>query len=168
MLVRNLFFLPPQISRTLGRLESVATFTEFVKAFSVFGAEMVELAHITGKSQISAPIPFFSTFPLRKRFRFYLFAFPTDDAIHPKSVMRVSVTQILSRRRDWSLLLPLARTRRLRLSKRRNFVRKAESNADALVNSIIVWRRFTLAFITFERDAAGKDEIPGEYNVTEP
>jgi hypothetical protein len=38
-----------QISRTLGRLESVATFTEFVKAFSVFGAEMVELAHITGK-----------------------------------------------------------------------------------------------------------------------
>lgn len=39
-----------QISRTLGRLESVATFTEFVKAFSVFGAEMVELAHITGKN----------------------------------------------------------------------------------------------------------------------
>jgi hypothetical protein len=39
-----------QISRTLGRLESVATFTEFVKAFSVFGAEMVELAHITGKA----------------------------------------------------------------------------------------------------------------------
>lgn len=38
----------PQIARTLGRLESVATFTEFVKAFSVFGAEMVELAHITG------------------------------------------------------------------------------------------------------------------------
>lgn len=27
----------------------MATFTEFVKAFSVFGAEMVELAHITGK-----------------------------------------------------------------------------------------------------------------------
>lgn len=37
-----------QVSRTLGRLESVANFTEFVKAFSVFGAEMVELAHITG------------------------------------------------------------------------------------------------------------------------
>jgi hypothetical protein len=30
----------------------VATFTEFVKAFSVFGAEMVELAHITGKFKI--------------------------------------------------------------------------------------------------------------------
>lgn len=43
-------FPPLQISRTLGRLESVATFTEFVKAFSVFGAEMVELAHITGKA----------------------------------------------------------------------------------------------------------------------
>ena len=41
-----------QISRTLGRLESVATFTEFVKAFSVFGAEMVELAHITGKFEV--------------------------------------------------------------------------------------------------------------------
>lgn len=42
------FPLSFQISRTLGRLESVATFTEFVKAFSVFGAEMVELAHNTG------------------------------------------------------------------------------------------------------------------------
>jgi hypothetical protein len=42
--------ISPQISRTLGRLESVATFTEFVKAFSVFGSEMVELAHITGKT----------------------------------------------------------------------------------------------------------------------
>lgn len=39
-----------QVAKTLGRLESVANFTEFVKAFSVFGAEMVELAHVTGKS----------------------------------------------------------------------------------------------------------------------
>lgn len=36
-----------QIPKTLSRLESVANFTEFVKAFSVFGAEMVELAHVT-------------------------------------------------------------------------------------------------------------------------
>lgn len=41
--------LPFQIPKTLSRLESVANFTEFVKAFSVFGAEMVELAHVTCK-----------------------------------------------------------------------------------------------------------------------
>lgn len=51
-------FISLQISRTLGRLESVATFTEFVKAFSVFGAEMVELAHITGKKPKSFPFRF--------------------------------------------------------------------------------------------------------------
>lgn len=38
-----------QVERTLGRLEQVANFSEFVKAFSVFGAEMVELAHVTGR-----------------------------------------------------------------------------------------------------------------------
>lgn len=38
-----------QVERTLGRLEQVANFSEFVKAFSVFGAEMVELAHVTGE-----------------------------------------------------------------------------------------------------------------------
>lgn len=40
-----------QVARSLGRLESVANFTEFVKAFSQFGAEMVELAHLTGNRQ---------------------------------------------------------------------------------------------------------------------
>ena len=40
-----------QVARSLGRLESVSNFTEFVKAFSVFGAEMVELAHVTGERQ---------------------------------------------------------------------------------------------------------------------
>lgn len=29
----------------------MTNFTEFVKAFSVFGAEMVELAHVTGERQ---------------------------------------------------------------------------------------------------------------------
>lgn len=38
--------------KTLSRLESVANFTEFVKAFSVFGAEMVELAHVTCKFEL--------------------------------------------------------------------------------------------------------------------
>lgn len=40
------------MAKCLGRLESVANFTEFVKAFSVFGAEMVELAHVTGKQSL--------------------------------------------------------------------------------------------------------------------
>ncbi|KAL7017697.1 hypothetical protein ACKWTF_010490 [Chironomus riparius] len=51
VVVKQLLLAKDRISRTLGRLESVATFTEFVKAFSVFGAEMVELAHITGDRQ---------------------------------------------------------------------------------------------------------------------
>lgn len=36
------------MARSLGKLESVANFTEFVKAFSIFGTEMIELAHVTG------------------------------------------------------------------------------------------------------------------------
>lgn len=36
---------------TLTRLESVTNFTEFVKAFSQFGTEMVELAQLTGDRQ---------------------------------------------------------------------------------------------------------------------
>lgn len=43
-----------QVAKSLGRLESVANFTEFVKAFSVFGAEMVELAHVTGEKACTA------------------------------------------------------------------------------------------------------------------
>lgn len=39
------------MARTLGRLENVSNFTEFVKAFSQFGAEMVELAYLTGDRQ---------------------------------------------------------------------------------------------------------------------
>lgn len=36
---------------SLNRLENVANFTEFVKAFSHFGMEMVELAHLTSDRQ---------------------------------------------------------------------------------------------------------------------
>jgi len=39
------------VARSLGRLENVSNFTEFVKAFSQFGTEMVELAHLTGDRQ---------------------------------------------------------------------------------------------------------------------
>jgi hypothetical protein len=51
VIVKQLLLSKEKVSRTLTRLESVATFTEFVKAFSIFGAEMVELAHITGERQ---------------------------------------------------------------------------------------------------------------------
>ena len=40
-----------QVSHILSRLESVNNFTEFVKAFSQFGGEMVELAQMTGDRQ---------------------------------------------------------------------------------------------------------------------
>lgn len=36
---------------SLNRLENVANFTEFVKAFSHFGMEMVELTQLTGDRQ---------------------------------------------------------------------------------------------------------------------
>lgn len=47
----HFFSLFVQVSHSLDRLESVNNFTEFVKAFSQFGAEMVELAHLTGDRQ---------------------------------------------------------------------------------------------------------------------
>lgn len=49
-IVKTLYF---QMPKTLSRLESVANFTEFVKAFSIFGAEMVELAHVTCKCVVA-------------------------------------------------------------------------------------------------------------------
>lgn len=36
---------------TLNRLETVPTFSEFVKLFGVYGSQMVELAHLTGDRQ---------------------------------------------------------------------------------------------------------------------
>ncbi|KAJ6601510.1 Alpha-catulin, partial [Pseudolycoriella hygida] len=50
VVVKQLLLAKDKVAKSLGRLESVANFTEFVKAFSVFGAEMVELAHVTGSS----------------------------------------------------------------------------------------------------------------------
>ncbi|XP_037031788.1 alpha-catulin isoform X2 [Bradysia coprophila] len=51
VVVKQLLLAKDKVAKSLGRLESVANFTEFVKAFSVFGAEMVELAHVTGDRQ---------------------------------------------------------------------------------------------------------------------
>lgn len=50
--VKQLLMAKDKVARSLGRLESVSNFTEFVKAFSQFGAEMVELAHMTGDRQV--------------------------------------------------------------------------------------------------------------------
>uniref|UniRef100_A0A6P7GCI7 Alpha-catulin-like n=1 Tax=Diabrotica virgifera virgifera TaxID=50390 RepID=A0A6P7GCI7_DIAVI len=51
VVVKQLLFAKDKVSHSLDRLESVSNFTEFVKAFSQFGAEMVELAHLTGDRQ---------------------------------------------------------------------------------------------------------------------
>lgn len=51
VVVKQLLLAKDKVQRSLGRLESVNNFTEFVKAFSQFGAEMVELAHLTGDRQ---------------------------------------------------------------------------------------------------------------------
>ncbi|XP_029342192.1 alpha-catulin [Acyrthosiphon pisum] len=51
VVVKQLISVKDKVSRSLGRLEGVNNFTEFVKAFSHFGTEMVELAHLTGERQ---------------------------------------------------------------------------------------------------------------------
>lgn len=51
VVVKQLLLAKDRVTRTLSRLESVANFTEFVRAFSVFGTEMVELATVTGERQ---------------------------------------------------------------------------------------------------------------------
>ncbi|XP_060520875.1 alpha-catulin isoform X2 [Cylas formicarius] len=51
VVVKQLLLAKDKVSHSLDRLESVNNFTEFVKAFSQFGSEMVELAHLTGDRQ---------------------------------------------------------------------------------------------------------------------
>ncbi|XP_014245074.1 alpha-catulin isoform X5 [Cimex lectularius] len=51
VVVKQLLLAKDKVIRSLGRLEGVSNFTEFVKAFSQFGQEMVELAHLTGDRQ---------------------------------------------------------------------------------------------------------------------
>ncbi|KAJ1525956.1 hypothetical protein ONE63_009141 [Megalurothrips usitatus] len=51
VVVKQLLLAKDKVARSLGRLENVSNFTEFVKAFSQFGAEMVELAYLTGDRQ---------------------------------------------------------------------------------------------------------------------
>ncbi|CAM1322062.1 CTNNAL1 (predicted) [Pycnogonum litorale] len=51
VVVKQLLSAKDKVAISLNRLENVANFTEFVKAFSQFGTEMVELAHLTGDRQ---------------------------------------------------------------------------------------------------------------------
>ncbi|CAL4059270.1 unnamed protein product, partial [Meganyctiphanes norvegica] len=52
VVVKQLLLAKDKVTHSLSRLESVTNFTEFVGAFSHFGAEMVELAHLTGDRQV--------------------------------------------------------------------------------------------------------------------
>ncbi|GBM58484.1 Alpha-catulin [Araneus ventricosus] len=51
VVVKQLIATKDRVSISLNRLEHAPNFTEFVKAFSQFGSEMVELAHLTGDRQ---------------------------------------------------------------------------------------------------------------------
>uniref|UniRef100_T1JSM0 Alpha-catulin n=1 Tax=Tetranychus urticae TaxID=32264 RepID=T1JSM0_TETUR len=46
VVVKQLLTAKDRVSISLNRLENVANFTEFVKAYAIFGSEMVELAHL--------------------------------------------------------------------------------------------------------------------------
>ncbi|UYV62594.1 CTNNAL1 [Cordylochernes scorpioides] len=51
VVVKQMVGAKDRVANSLSRLEKVANFTEFVKAFSQFGNEMVSLAHQTGDRQ---------------------------------------------------------------------------------------------------------------------
>ncbi|CAL1271925.1 unnamed protein product [Larinioides sclopetarius] len=51
VVVKQLLNTKDRVSISLNRLENVANFTEFVKAFSQFGTEMVEMANLMNRSQ---------------------------------------------------------------------------------------------------------------------
>lgn len=51
IVVKQLLLSKEKASKGLDKLESVFNFSEFVRAFSVFGSEMIELAYLTGDRQ---------------------------------------------------------------------------------------------------------------------
>ncbi|KAG1695752.1 Alpha-catulin [Nymphon striatum] len=51
IVVKKLIVSKDKVAISLDRMENVTSFTDFVKAFSQFGSEMVELAHLTGDRQ---------------------------------------------------------------------------------------------------------------------
>ncbi|XP_064646308.1 alpha-catulin-like isoform X1 [Lineus longissimus] len=51
VVVKQLLIAKEKVAKSLNLIERVATFTDFVKAFSQFGNEMVDLAHLTGDRQ---------------------------------------------------------------------------------------------------------------------
>lgn len=48
IVVKKLLTAKKRASESLEKLESIMNFTEFVRAFSIFGTEMIELAYLTG------------------------------------------------------------------------------------------------------------------------
>ena len=55
-----------QVSDRLEELEGVSTFTDFVQAFSQFGSDMVDLAHLSGDRQNVSLIHFKLSFVFKK------------------------------------------------------------------------------------------------------
>ena len=51
VVVKQIVHIKKKVMSTLNRLETVTSFSEFVKLFSVYGSQMVELAHLTGDRQ---------------------------------------------------------------------------------------------------------------------
>jgi hypothetical protein len=51
VVVKQILHIKKKVMSTLNRLETVTSFSEFVKLFGVYGSQMVELAHLTGDRQ---------------------------------------------------------------------------------------------------------------------
>ncbi|CAF1529371.1 unnamed protein product [Adineta steineri] len=51
IVVKQIISIKKKVISTLNRLETVTSFSEFVKLFGIYGSQMVELAHLTGDRQ---------------------------------------------------------------------------------------------------------------------
>ncbi|CAF2904911.1 unnamed protein product [Rotaria sp. Silwood2] len=51
VVVKQIISIKKKVISTLNRLETVTSFSEFMKLFGVYGSQMVELAHLTGDRQ---------------------------------------------------------------------------------------------------------------------
>ncbi|CAF3642728.1 unnamed protein product [Rotaria socialis] len=51
VVVKQIIAIKKKVMSTLNRLETVTSFSEFIKLFAIYGSQMVELAHLTGDRQ---------------------------------------------------------------------------------------------------------------------
>ncbi|CAF1073113.1 unnamed protein product [Rotaria sordida] len=51
VVVKQIISIKKKVISTLNRLETVGSFSEFIKLFGVYGSQMIELAHLTGDRQ---------------------------------------------------------------------------------------------------------------------